>query len=101
MSIDLTHFFSQVYPLDMTRQMRDQRASMIQTPSQYRFVCEAVLKAWREGAVRPLPEMMGGQNSPAVGRGGQRRRSHRKAASPTSQATSSPSSSTSPVAAAS
>ncbi len=25
-----------VYPLDLTRQMRDQRASMIQTPSQYR-----------------------------------------------------------------
>ena len=25
-----------VYPLDLTRQMRDQRASMIQTPSQYK-----------------------------------------------------------------
>ncbi|KAJ8003586.1 hypothetical protein DPEC_G00149880 [Dallia pectoralis] len=33
-----------VYPLDIVRTMRDQRAMMIQTPSQYRFVCEAILK---------------------------------------------------------
>ena len=45
-----------VYPLDLTRQMRDQRASMIQTPSQYRFVCEAILKVYREGRVKPMPE---------------------------------------------
>lgn len=45
-----------VYPLDLTRQMRDQRASMIQTPSQYKFVCEAILKVFKEGTVKPLPE---------------------------------------------
>ena len=45
-----------VFPLDLTRQMRDQRASMIQTPAQYRFVCEAILKAFKEGRVKPLPE---------------------------------------------
>ena len=31
-----------VYPLDLTRVMRDQRASMIQTPSQYKFVCQVI-----------------------------------------------------------
>jgi tyrosine-protein phosphatase non-receptor type 4 len=45
-----------VYPLDLTRIMRDQRASMIQTPSQYKFVCQAILKVFREGQVKPLPE---------------------------------------------
>lgn len=45
-----------VYPLDLTRAMRDQRASMIQTPSQYKFVCEAILKVYNEGKVKPLPE---------------------------------------------
>ncbi|XP_033762686.1 tyrosine-protein phosphatase non-receptor type 4-like isoform X2 [Pecten maximus] len=33
-----------VYPLSIVRQMRDQRAMLIQTPSQYKFVCEAILK---------------------------------------------------------
>lgn len=45
-----------VYPLDLTRQMRDQRASMVQTASQYKFVCEAILKVYKSGAVKPLPE---------------------------------------------
>ncbi|XP_061547881.1 tyrosine-protein phosphatase non-receptor type 4 [Phycodurus eques] len=43
-----------VYPLEIVRTMRDQRAMMIQTPSQYRFVCEAILKVYEEGLVRPL-----------------------------------------------
>ncbi|XP_053554063.1 tyrosine-protein phosphatase non-receptor type 4 [Bombina bombina] len=43
-----------VYPLDIVRTMRDQRAMMIQTPSQYRFVCEAILKVSKEGLVKPL-----------------------------------------------
>ncbi|XP_019737954.1 tyrosine-protein phosphatase non-receptor type 4 [Hippocampus comes] len=43
-----------VYPLEIVRTMRDQRAMMIQTPSQYRFVCEAILKVYDEGLVRPL-----------------------------------------------
>ncbi|XP_076159641.1 tyrosine-protein phosphatase non-receptor type 4b isoform X2 [Alosa pseudoharengus] len=42
-----------VYPLDIVRTMRDQRAMMIQTPSQYRFVCEAILKVYEEGLVSP------------------------------------------------
>ncbi|XP_064456583.1 tyrosine-protein phosphatase non-receptor type 4-like isoform X2 [Ornithodoros turicata] len=45
-----------VYPLDITRHMRDQRAMLIQTASQYKFVCEAVLKVYNEGIVKPLPE---------------------------------------------
>ncbi|XP_074157912.1 tyrosine-protein phosphatase non-receptor type 4 isoform X6 [Sminthopsis crassicaudata] len=43
-----------VYPLDIVRTMRDQRAMMIQTPSQYRFVCEAILKVYEEGLIKPL-----------------------------------------------
>ncbi|KAM3835921.1 LOW QUALITY PROTEIN: tyrosine-protein phosphatase non-receptor type 4-like [Diretmus argenteus] len=43
-----------VYPLDIVRTMRDQRAMMIQTPSQYRFVCEAILKVYEEDLVKPL-----------------------------------------------
>ncbi|XP_066998363.2 tyrosine-protein phosphatase non-receptor type 4 [Anabrus simplex] len=45
-----------VYPLDIVRTMRDQRAMMIQTPAQYRFVCESVHRAYTEGIVKPLPE---------------------------------------------
>lgn len=43
-----------VFPLDIVRTMRDQRAMMIQTPSQYRFVCEAILKVYEEELVKPL-----------------------------------------------
>ncbi|XP_054932214.2 tyrosine-protein phosphatase non-receptor type 4 isoform X4 [Dermacentor andersoni] len=45
-----------VYPLDLTRDMRDQRAMLIQTSSQYKFVCEAILKVYNDGVVKPLPE---------------------------------------------
>ncbi|XP_014217078.1 tyrosine-protein phosphatase non-receptor type 4 [Copidosoma floridanum] len=45
-----------VYPLDIVRSMRDQRAMMIQNASQYKFVCESVHKAYTEGIVTPLPE---------------------------------------------
>ncbi|XP_066543437.1 tyrosine-protein phosphatase non-receptor type 4 isoform X2 [Amia ocellicauda] len=43
-----------VYPLDIVRTMRDQRAMMIQTSSQYKFVCEAILKVYEEGLLKPL-----------------------------------------------
>uniref|UniRef100_A0A8K9UZG2 Tyrosine-protein phosphatase n=1 Tax=Oncorhynchus mykiss TaxID=8022 RepID=A0A8K9UZG2_ONCMY len=43
-----------IYPLDIVRTMRDQRAMMIQTPSQYKFVCEAILRVYKEGLVKPL-----------------------------------------------
>merc|ERR1719422_2138954 len=45
-----------VYPLDLTRTMRDQRPAMIQTPSQYKFVCEAISSCYKEGKIQPLPE---------------------------------------------
>ncbi|KAJ1526841.1 hypothetical protein ONE63_008405 [Megalurothrips usitatus] len=45
-----------VYPLDITRAMRDQRALMIQTPAQYHFVCSSVHRAFSEGLIKPLPE---------------------------------------------
>ncbi|XP_010190570.1 PREDICTED: tyrosine-protein phosphatase non-receptor type 3 isoform X2 [Mesitornis unicolor] len=43
-----------VYPLDIVRKMRDQRAMMVQTSSQYKFVCEAILRVYKEGLVRPV-----------------------------------------------
>ncbi|TSK67217.1 Tyrosine-protein phosphatase non-receptor type 4 [Bagarius yarrelli] len=43
-----------IYPLDIVRTMRDQRAMMIQTASQYRFVCEAILRVYNEEIVKPL-----------------------------------------------
>ncbi len=52
-----------VYPLDLTRVMRDQRASMIQTPAQYKFVCQAILRVYKEGEVKPLPEFCQESNS--------------------------------------
>lgn len=45
-----------VYPLDIVRQMRDQRAMLIQTPRQFRFVCEAILKVYNDKIVRPLED---------------------------------------------
>jgi len=45
-----------VYPLDITRTMRDQRAMMIQTPNQYKFVCEAIVKVYTEELVKPMLE---------------------------------------------
>jgi len=45
-----------VYPLDIVRNMRDQRAMLIQNASQYKFVCEAILKVYNEKIVKPLPE---------------------------------------------
>uniref|UniRef100_A0AAY5ELR3 Tyrosine-protein phosphatase n=1 Tax=Electrophorus electricus TaxID=8005 RepID=A0AAY5ELR3_ELEEL len=43
-----------VYPLDVVRTMRDQRAMMIQTPSQFKFVCEAILKVYEQGLLRAV-----------------------------------------------
>ncbi|XP_070565918.1 tyrosine-protein phosphatase non-receptor type 4-like isoform X4 [Ptychodera flava] len=45
-----------VYPLDIVRAMREQRAMLIQTPAQYKFVCEAIVRVYDEGIVRPLEE---------------------------------------------
>ncbi|XP_070210282.1 tyrosine-protein phosphatase non-receptor type 4-like isoform X4 [Littorina saxatilis] len=45
-----------VYPLTIVRQMRDQRAMLIQTSSQYKFVCEAILRVYNEGLVKPVED---------------------------------------------
>uniref|UniRef100_A0A674DHJ0 protein-tyrosine-phosphatase n=1 Tax=Salmo trutta TaxID=8032 RepID=A0A674DHJ0_SALTR len=37
-----------VFPLDIIRMLRDQRAMMIQTTCQFRFMCEAILRVYRE-----------------------------------------------------
>uniref|UniRef100_H2Z2Q2 Tyrosine-protein phosphatase n=1 Tax=Ciona savignyi TaxID=51511 RepID=H2Z2Q2_CIOSA len=43
-----------VYPVEIARSMRDQRAMMIQTPSQFKFVCDAILRVYKEGLARPM-----------------------------------------------
>jgi len=47
-----------VYPLQIVTTMRDQRAMMVQTSSQFRFVCSCILHAYTEGLVKPLPEFL-------------------------------------------
>lgn len=42
-----------VFPIEIARTMRDQRAMMIQTTSQFKFVCEAILRVYSEGLARP------------------------------------------------
>ncbi|XP_066547666.1 tyrosine-protein phosphatase non-receptor type 3 isoform X2 [Amia ocellicauda] len=47
-SMELIEKNQPVYPLDIVRTMRDQRSMMVQTASQYRFVCEAILRVYEE-----------------------------------------------------
>ncbi|KAG7242025.1 hypothetical protein INR49_024070 [Caranx melampygus] len=37
-----------VFPLDIVKTLRDQRAMMVQTTSQFQFVCEAILRVYKE-----------------------------------------------------
>ncbi|UXI22664.1 NADH dehydrogenase [ubiquinone] 1 alpha subcomplex assembly factor 3 [Sarcoptes scabiei] len=43
-----------VFPLDLVRQMRNQRAMLIQTSNQFRFVCEALFQVHNDNLVKPL-----------------------------------------------
>jgi len=42
-----------VMPIQIVMAMRDQRAMMIQTSSQFKFVCEAILKVYEEAIHKP------------------------------------------------
>ncbi|XP_074539510.1 tyrosine-protein phosphatase non-receptor type 3 isoform X1 [Halichoeres trimaculatus] len=37
-----------VFPLDIVKTLRDQRAMMVQTTSQFQFVCEAIVRVYKE-----------------------------------------------------
>ncbi|KAM9723833.1 tyrosine-protein phosphatase non-receptor type 3 isoform 1-T4 [Menidia menidia] len=37
-----------VFPLDIVKTLRDQRGMMVQTTSQFQFVCEAILRVYKE-----------------------------------------------------
>ncbi|KAM3872707.1 tyrosine-protein phosphatase non-receptor type 3 [Diretmus argenteus] len=37
-----------LFPLDIVRTLRDQRAMMVQTTGQFQFVCEAILRVYKE-----------------------------------------------------
>ncbi|KAJ7370196.1 Tyrosine-protein phosphatase non-receptor type 3 [Desmophyllum pertusum] len=43
-----------IFPLEIVRKMRDQRCSLIQTPGQFIFVLEALLRAYDDEMVKPL-----------------------------------------------
>lgn len=43
-----------VYPLELVRVMRNQRAMLIQTSTQFRFVCEALHRVYRDRLICPL-----------------------------------------------
>lgn len=45
-----------IYPIEILKQMRNQRAMLIQTSSQFNFVCNAIYKVYKEGHVKPLKE---------------------------------------------
>ncbi|KAK0420190.1 hypothetical protein QR680_014559 [Steinernema hermaphroditum] len=45
-----------IYPLDIMKTMRDQRATLVQTETQYVFVCQAIMKAYEDGLIKPLAE---------------------------------------------
>ncbi|VDP12648.1 unnamed protein product [Soboliphyme baturini] len=45
-----------VYPLDIVRTMRDQRAMLIQTSAQYKFACETILRIYNDCIVKPSAE---------------------------------------------
>ncbi|KAI6188054.1 hypothetical protein M3Y98_00312200 [Aphelenchoides besseyi] len=45
-----------VYPLDVVRTMRDQRAMLIQTVEQYTFVCRCIIQAYNQELLKPLAE---------------------------------------------
>uniref|UniRef100_A0A5S6QT60 protein-tyrosine-phosphatase n=1 Tax=Trichuris muris TaxID=70415 RepID=A0A5S6QT60_TRIMR len=47
-----------IYPLEIVKSMRDQRAMLIQNAAQYKFACEAILKIYSEGIVKPLDEYL-------------------------------------------
>uniref|UniRef100_A0A3P9JL48 protein-tyrosine-phosphatase n=1 Tax=Oryzias latipes TaxID=8090 RepID=A0A3P9JL48_ORYLA len=42
-----------VFPLEIVKTMRDQRAMMVQTTSQFQFVCEAILRVYKEKQEMP------------------------------------------------
>ncbi|KAI1299327.1 Tyrosine-protein phosphatase non-receptor type 4 [Halotydeus destructor] len=43
-----------IYPIEILKSMRDQRAMLIQTSGQFQFVCSAIHKVYKEGSVKPL-----------------------------------------------
>lgn len=45
-----------IYPIELLKNMRDQRAMLIQTSQQFLFVLNAIYKVYKEGLVRPLKE---------------------------------------------
>uniref|UniRef100_A0A0N4ZIG8 Protein-tyrosine-phosphatase n=1 Tax=Parastrongyloides trichosuri TaxID=131310 RepID=A0A0N4ZIG8_PARTI len=45
-----------IYPIEIVRKMRDQRAMLIQTTEQYVFVCDSILKAYDQGILKPTSE---------------------------------------------
>lgn len=45
-----------IYPIDILKSMRDQRAMLIQTSGQFVFVCSAIQKVYNEQIVCPLKE---------------------------------------------
>ncbi|KAM6909905.1 tyrosine-protein phosphatase non-receptor type 3 isoform 1-T2 [Xenentodon cancila] len=42
-----------VFPLEIVKALRDQRAMMVQTTCQFQFVCEAIMKVYKEKRQKP------------------------------------------------
>ncbi|XP_065315923.1 tyrosine-protein phosphatase non-receptor type 4-like isoform X2 [Gordionus sp. m RMFG-2023] len=63
--MSLIEAYQPVYAWEIVKVMRDQRCMLIQTTSQYKFVCEALLKVWKEGIIQPNHELLSLPNSTA------------------------------------
>lgn len=45
-----------IYPIEILRNMRNQRAMLIQTSQQFKFVCDTIYKVYKQGLVKPLKQ---------------------------------------------
>lgn len=52
-----------IYPLELLKTMREQRGGLIQTLSQFKFVCSAIIKIYIEKIITPLEEYNARLNS--------------------------------------
>ncbi|CAK8696658.1 tyrosine-protein phosphatase non-receptor type 4-like [Clavelina lepadiformis] len=43
-----------IYPIDIAETLRNHRAMMIQTTSQFKFICDAIIRVYKEGLAKPI-----------------------------------------------
>ena len=69
-----------IYPIEILRNMRNQRAMLIQTSQQFKFVCDTIYKVYKQGLVKPLKQF----RNPSSGVNGVASTGDEKSSSPAS-----------------